>query len=41
MLDVIYTKARSMILDALALLKPVEENDRIYYIGGSEVLPAP
>ncbi|MCL2839806.1 MAG: RNA polymerase sporulation sigma factor SigE [Defluviitaleaceae bacterium] len=30
-----------MIYDALAFIKPQEDNDRIYYIGGSEVLPAP
>jgi len=38
MLTAIYTKARDMILGALAL-KPKENES--YYIGGSEVLPAP
>jgi len=41
MLAAIYTKARDAILDAWAMIRPYEENDRIYYIGGSEVLPAP
>ena len=34
-----YTKARNMILDALGLLD--QEKSSIYYIGGSEILPAP
>ena len=38
-----YTKARDMILGALALVLPVgdSEENHIHYIGGSEVLPAP
>ena len=39
MLGTLYTKARDMILGALALTKETE--DRTFYIGGSEVLPAP
>jgi len=41
MFTAIYTKARAMLFDALATIKPHEDDDRIYYIGGSEVLPAP
>jgi len=39
MLTALYQKAKAMILGALALED--NTNDRIYYIGGSEVLPAP
>jgi len=39
MLQALYNKAKQMILGALALQE--DTNGRIYYIGGSEVLPAP
>ena len=39
MLAVLYTKARDMIYDALGIQS--EKDTSIYYIGGSEVLPAP
>ena len=39
MLSTLYVKARDMILGALALSN--EKNTHTYYIGGSEVLPAP
>jgi len=39
MLSALYEKAKNMILGALALNDST--NDRSYYIGGSEVLPAP
>ena len=38
MLSKLYTKAKHLIIGTLALS---ETTDRIYYIGGSEVLPAP
>jgi len=40
MLANLYTKARNMILDALGIHQHESESS-IYYIGGSEVLPAP
>jgi len=40
MLANLYTKARNMIMDALGLDEYKSESS-IYYIGGSEVLPAP
>ena len=39
MFNAIYTKAKNMILGALALIMPEEQSS--YYIGGSETLPAP
>jgi len=40
MLGAIYAKARNMIFNALAINQK-EKEDRSFYIGGSEVLPAP
>jgi RNA polymerase sporulation-specific sigma factor len=43
MLAAIYTKARTMILDAWDTLRfrDTKDDRSVYYIGGSEVLPAP
>ena len=41
MLANFYTKARNMIFDALGILERDKSDCSIYYIGGSEVLPAP
>ena len=41
MLANLYTKARDMIYDALGILNGDTAESNIYYIGGSEVLPAP
>jgi len=41
MLANLYTKARNMIFDALGIADQHKSESSIYYIGGSEVLPAP
>jgi len=41
MLANLYTKARNMIFDALGIDDQHKSESSIYYIGGSEVLPAP
>jgi len=41
MLANLYTKARNMIFDALGILTEKQSDCSIYYIGGSEALPAP
>jgi len=41
MLANLYTKARNMIMDALGIDDHNKSEGSIYYIGGSEVLPAP
>jgi len=41
MLANLYTKARNMIYDALGILERDTSDCSIYYIGGSEILPAP
>ena len=37
----LYAKARDMVLNTLTRFSPEKEDDSTYYIGGSEVLPAP
>ena len=41
MLANLYTKARNMIMDALGIDDQHKSESSIYYIGGSEILPAP